>query len=45
MIDPGLNVKIYFREQVENFMKNTFGAITKPFIKATLLKNIIINVL
>ena len=37
-INPGLNFNKAFREQVETFMNNIFGAITKPFIKATLLK-------
>ena len=39
MINPGLNVNKTFREQVENFMLTTFGAITQPFMKYTLLKN------
>ena len=38
MINPGLNVNKTFREQVEKFMFTTFGAITQPFIKSTLLK-------
>ena len=38
MINPGLNVNRTFREQVEKCMCDRFSAITKPFIKATLLK-------
>ena len=38
MINPGFNVNKAFREQVEKCMNTTFGAITQPFIKATLLK-------
>ena len=38
MINPGLNAKKTFREQVEKCMFTTFGAITQPCIKATLLK-------
>ena len=38
MIKTGLNVKKSFREQVEKCMYTTFGEITQPFIKSTLLK-------
>ena len=38
MINTDLNVNIALREQVEKFIKTTFGAITQPFIKATLFK-------
>ena len=38
MINTDLNVNIALREQVEKFIKNTFGAITQPFIKATFKK-------
>ena len=38
MINPGLNVKKAFREQVEKCMFTTFGEITQPFIKSTLAK-------
>ena len=39
MINPGLNVKKSFREQVEKCMFTPFGEITQLFIKATLSKN------
>ena len=38
MINPGFNFNKTFRGQVENYMFTTSGAITQPFIKATLLK-------
>ena len=38
MINKGLNVNKTFREQVEKCMFTTFGAITKTFIKSTLLE-------
>ena len=38
MINPGLNVKKFFKEKVEKCMYTTFGAITQPFIKSTLEK-------
>ena len=38
MINPGLNIKKSFRDQVEKCMYATFGEITQPIIKATLLK-------
>ena len=38
MINPGLNVNKAFRQHVEKCTCTTFGEITKPFIKATLLK-------
>ena len=34
-----MNVNKGFREKVEKCMKTTFGTITQPFIRATLLKN------
>ena len=39
IINPNSNINRAFREQVEKCMKTTFGAITQPFIRATLLKN------
>ena len=38
MINSGLDVNKSFREKVEKYMNTKFFAITKPFIKATLLK-------
>ena len=38
MINPGLNVNKFFREQVEKCMYTTFGEITQHFIKSTLEK-------
>ena len=38
MINPNLNINKAFKEQVGKCMKNTFGAIIQPFIRATLLK-------
>ena len=35
MINPTLNIKKVFREQVNKCMKTTFGAITKPSMKTT----------
>ena len=46
MINPGLNVNKTFIEQVDKCMLTIFGAITQPFIKATLAKKykyVIIN--
>ena len=37
-INPILHVNKSFRYQVEKCMNSTFGAITQPFIRATLLK-------
>ena len=42
MINPDLHVNKSFRDQVENFMCNSFGELAKPFIKATLSKKNII---
>ena len=39
MINPTLNIKKSFREQVNKCMKNTFGEITQPNIKTILAKN------
>ena len=39
VINPGLIFNIPFRENVEKYMFTTFGTITQPYIKATLLKN------
>ena len=39
MINLNLNINKVFKGQVEKCMKTTFGAIPKPFIIATLLKN------
>ena len=39
MINPSLNVKKTFKEQVEKCMYTTFGEIIQPFIRATLSKN------
>ena len=38
MINPNLNVNKAFREQVKEFMKNTFGATTQPCIRSTFKK-------
>ena len=38
MINLNLNIKKAFKEQVETFMKKTFGAIRQLFIRAKLLK-------
>ena len=38
MINLNLNINKAFREQVEKCIKNTFGAITQPFIRDTLSK-------
>ena len=38
IINPGLNVKKSFIEQVEECMYTKFGVITQPLIKATLAK-------
>ena len=40
MINQGLNVNITFREKVEKCIFTTFGAITQPFITATLLNQL-----
>ena len=42
MINPGLDVNKTLRSQVEKCMLTTFGAITQPFIRATLFKKTII---
>ena len=39
MINPGLNINKAFREKVGKCMYTSFGEITQPFIKPTLLKN------
>ena len=39
MINTTLNINNSFREQVNNCMKTTFSAVTKPHIKTTLAKN------
>ena len=38
MINTTLNIKKAFREQVNKWIKTTFGAITQPHIKTTLAK-------
>ena len=38
MINPILCVNKAFKEQLEKCMNTTFGELTKPFIKTTLLK-------
>ena len=38
MINPNLNTNKAFIEKLETFMKNTFGPITQPHIRATLSK-------
>ena len=35
MIDPNLDINKAFKEQVNKFTKNTFGAITQPHISKT----------
>ena len=39
MINPTLDTKKSFKEQVNKFMKNTFGSITQPHIRTILAKN------
>ena len=39
MINPNFHVNKDFREQVDKFMNNTFGALTQPFIENKLSKN------
>ena len=39
MIYPNLHVNKSFREKVDKFKNNMFGALTQPFIKNTLSKN------
>ena len=39
MINPKLNIYKAFREQVFKCINNTFGPITKTYIRATLAKN------
>ena len=38
MINPSLHVNKAFRDQVEKFINNTFGALTQPFVKTILSK-------
>ena len=40
MINPTLNIKKSFKEQVTKCMKTTFGAITQPYISKILSKKI-----
>ena len=39
MINPDFHVNKAFKEQVDECTNNTFGALTQPFIKNTILKN------
>ena len=39
MINPTLDTKKSFKEQVNKFMKNTFGSITQPHISKILSRN------
>ena len=39
MINPNFHVNKDFREQVDKFMNNTFGALTQPFIRKKPTKN------
>ena len=42
MINPSLHVNKSFKEQVEKCMNTRFGELTKPFIKTTLSKKIVL---